>query len=403
MAAFSYECLNKQGQVIKGELNAESVNLAVERLRNMGLSIIDLSEYKPKTKSSFLSNEKPVKVGDLTIFSRQLSSMLSAGIPVTRAITTLSRQSESPTLRKALESIARNIEGGMNLTDAFSAYPKIFNGLYISMLKAGEMGGMLEVTLLRLSEQLQKEKQLKDDIKSATAYPKMIGIFAIVIFIAMLIFMVPIFKGFIPQNVPVPGPTQVIFNLSDSVKTKWYFWLMGLAVVIGGIIAFLKSKTGHDLWENTKLKMPIFGKLILKTVIARFTRTLATLLEGGIPVVQALQSAGPTSGSDIVANTVSLATRRIEEGKSLASTLEESGVFPPMVTHMMAVGEESGSLPSLLDKVAEFYEQEVSTQTKGLQALIQPVALVLIAVVVGGMLISLYLPIFTAVTSTGGG
>lgn len=399
MPTFSYECMNKQGQVIAGIISSDTVASAVEKLRSSGYAILDIKEQKQKTRSSFLSTEKKVKLSDITLFSRQLAAMLGAGIPVTRAINTLSRQRENPTLRNALEDISRNIEGGMSLTDAFSAYPKIFPPIYISMLRAGEIGGTLEKTLLRLSEQLQKEKQIKDNIKSATSYPKMIGIFTVVVFTAMLVFMVPTFQGFIPDTVEIGGITRFIFNLSESVRTKWYIWVASIILVVSSVMAFLKSRTGHDLWEKVKLKMPIFGPIIVKSVVARFTRTLATLLEGGIPVVQALENAGPTSGSDVVAETVKLATKRIEEGKTIASTLEESEVFPPMVTHMIAVGEEAGTLPDLLDKVAEFYEEEVDVATKGLQALIQPILLIFIGALVGGMLIALYMPMFNSVAS----
>jgi len=402
MTTFSYECLNKQGQTVKGQLSSDNVNHAVEKLRDMGLSVIDLKEVKQKQQSSFFSMQKKVTLGDLSLFSRQLSAMIGAGIPVTRAINTLSKQSENPTLRSALQSIARNVEGGMNLTDAFSAYPHIFSNLYVSMIRAGEAGGMLENSLLRLSEQLQKEKALKDEIKSATSYPKVIGIFALVIFTAMLTFLVPIFQGSIPQGTKINAITQFIFNASASLRTKPLLWLGVIAAFVAALVIFFRSSTGHRIWEKYKLKMPIFGPIMLKSVIARFTRTLATLLEGGIPVVQALESAGPTSGSDVLNETVQLAKKRIEEGKSIASTLEESEVFPPMVTHMIAIGEESGSLPSLLDKVADFYEQEVSTATRGLQSLIQPIALVVIGLLIGGMLIALYSPIFSSVTSSGG-
>jgi type IV pilus assembly protein PilC len=400
MPIYNYECMNKQGELITGEISAETTAIAAERLRASGYAVLELVEYKEKKKSSFLSNEKKVKLSDITLFSRQLAAMLSAGIPVTRALFTLSRQAENPTLRNALETISKNVEGGMGLADAFSAFPDIFSKLYVSMLKAGEIGGNLENTLLRLSDQLQKEKQVKDNIKSATSYPKMIGIFTVVIFVAMLVFMVPTFQGFIPESAEIPGMTQFIFNVSESVRTRWYIWIGVIGVITASIVLFFKSKTGHDLWENVKLKLPILGPIMLKSVIARFTRTLSTLLEGGIPVVQALESAGPTSGSDVLAETVKLATKRIEEGKTIASTLEESEVFPPMVTHMIAVGEESGTLPSLLDKLAEFYEEEVDVTTKSLQSLIQPVLLIFIGVLVGGMLVALYLPMFTSVTSS---
>ena len=402
MQSFKYECFNKQGQTINGQLTAENVSKAVEKLKEMGLSVIELKDYKPQTNNSFFSMEKKVTISDLTLFSRQLAAMISAGIPVTRAINTLSRQSENHTLSSALESIARNVEGGMNLTDAFSAYPNIFSKLYISMIQSGEIGGMLENSLLRLSEQLQKEKVLNDEIKSATSYPKVIGIFAVVIYIVMLVFLVPIFQGAIAEGTEINAITQLIFNMSESIRTKPLIWIAAVIAIVAAFVSFFKSKTGHTIWEKNKLKMPVFGPVILKSVIARFTRTLSTLLEGGIPVVQALQSAGPTAGSDVLNETVQLATKRIEEGKSISSTLETSDVFPPMVTHMIAVGEEAGSLPALLDKVAEFYEQEVETTTRGLNALIQPIALVVIGVLIGGMLIALYSPIFSAVAATGG-
>ncbi|MGI6084348.1 MAG: type II secretion system F family protein [Acetivibrionales bacterium] len=402
MLTYNYECINRQGQTINGQLTADNIPQAVEKLRGMGLSVVELKEAKAKITSDFLSMEKKVTISDLTLFSRQLASMIGAGIPVTRAINTLSKQSENPTLRSALDNIARNVEGGMNLTDAFSSYPKIFSKLYISMIQAGEIGGMLENSLLRLSEQLQKEKTINDEIKSATSYPKIIGIFALVIYVVMLVFLVPIFKSAIPGDIELNAITRFIFNMSESIRTKPLIWIGAIALIVAAFVGFFKSKTGHTLWEKHKLHMPIFGSVILKAVIARFTRTLSTLLEGGIPVVQALESAGPTSGSDVLNETIQLATKRIEEGKSIASTLEKSTVFPPMVTHMIAVGEEAGSLPELLNKVAEFYEQEVETTTRGLNALIQPIALVIIGLLIGGMLVALYTPIFTAVTSAGG-
>ena len=399
MAVFGYECLTRQGQLLEGQIQAENAAQAVERIKSMGFSVLEVKEIKKKRKNRFFSMGKRVDEGELTLFSRQLATMLGAGIPVTRAIDTLSRQAVNPTFKKALRNIVGNIEGGMSLSDAFGAYPGIFSNLYLAMIHAGEIGGLLDTFLYHLADQLEKEKLLKGNIKSATSYPKGVGIFAFLIFLAMLLFFVPIFRGFIPDNVELNGATAFIFNLSDSVRSFWYMWLLGSGLAAAGIVFFFKGNPGKALWEKTKLKLPLFGPLILKSVIARFTRTLATLLEGGIPVVQALESAGPSSGSDLVASAVSLAVKRIEEGKSIASTLEESNIFPPLVTHMIAVGEETGALPRLLDKVAELYEQEVDTETKGLQTLVQPIALILIGVLVGGMLIALYSPIFSTITS----
>jgi type IV pilus assembly protein PilC len=402
MALYNYECLTRQGETVRGQISSESQAAALARLRNMGLLVTGLVEEQSRKKSSFLSNEKKVTLGDLSIFSRQLASMVKAGIPVTRALYTLSSQTKNRTLGRALETIAQNVEGGMNLTDAFAAYPGIFPDLFVSMIRSGELGGILDDALLRLSVQLQKDKALRDSIKSATFYPRMVMGFAIIMMIAMLLFLVPVFQGFIPENTPVPGVTLFIFNISHSLRTRWYIWLLVIAAIIGGFVAFTKSKGSKIIWEKTKFKLPAFGRLLHMSVIARFSRTLATLIEGGIPVVQALESAGPTSGSLLLANAVVEACRKITEGKNISGPLEDSGLFPPMVIQMIAVGEESGSLSSLLDKVAEFYEDEVATVSKGLTSLIEPIMLIVVGLLVGGMLVSLYLPIFTAVSASGG-
>lgn len=401
MAVFRYEGMNKLGEVSKGLMNAENVQTAVERLREMGLSVLDIKEQKSAGTSSFFASEKKVTLGELSLFSRQLSAMLSAGIPITRALFTLSKQNSNPTFKAALENIASNVEGGMNLKDAFGAYPKVFPALYLSMIKAGELGGVLETTLERLAAQLQKEKQLQDNIKSATFYPRMLMGFALLLFVGMLVFLVPVFQNFIPEGSSIPGITKFIFNMSASVRQSWYIWILIIGAIVSGILAYVKSAAGKRAWDSMKFKMPVFGDLIQKTVIARFTRTLATLLEGGISIIQAMESAGPTAGNILVEHAVNEATKRIEEGKSIAVPLEQSGVFPPMVIHMIAIGEETGQLPSLLDKVAEFYEEEVAVMTKGLSSLIEPIMLLFTGILVGGMLISLYLPIFTSVTSVG--
>ncbi len=399
MGVFEYEGINSQGQTATGSITAEDVDLALAKLKESGLAVIELREKKVKGGISLSFKSKKVKAGELALFSRQLAAMVGAGIHITQALATLGNESSHPILKEAITGIAANVEGGMSLTAAFEQYPKIFNPLYISMISSGEVGGMLETSLLRLAEQLQKDRQLSANIKSATSYPKMIGGFALIMFLAMVTVMVPIFEGFIPAGTPLPVVTKFIFALSTSIRTLWFVWLI-IAILIGtGIYLFFKSKTGHQLWENSKLKLPLFGPIILKSVIARFSRTLATLLNGGINIVQALESAGPTSGSRVVSVAVEDAVRWIEEGKSIAAPLKQSGIFPPMVTSMISIGEEAGTLPQMLDKVAEFYEEDVATMTKNLSSILEPFMIILIGLVVGGMLLALYLPIFTAVTT----
>lgn len=402
MAVFLYEALSKQGNAVKGEISANDEGSALARLQENGYLVLEIEEIKDKSKqgSLFSKRKKKVKIADLALFSRQLAAMLGAGIPVTQAISTLSQQTENETLKEAIADIASSIEGGLSLSDAFAKHKGIFSDLYIGMIGAGETGGILEEMLLRLSDQLQKDKQLSDNVKSATSYPKMIGIFAVVMFLAMLLLLVPVFEGFIPQNADIPVITAAVFALSHNIKDFWYVWILVIGAIAFGVMKFVKSKAGHDLWESKKLTMPLFGEILLKSVIARFSRTLATLLHGGLPVVQALESAGATSGSDLLMAAVREAIKKIEEGKNISKPLAESGIFPPMVINMIAIGEEAGTLPDLLDKIAEFYEEDVAVLTKQLGTLIEPLMLVLIGVVVGGMMVSMYLPIFTAVTAS---
>ncbi len=398
MALFAYSGINNGGEEINGEITAADQESAIKKIQESGCMVTNIDEKKEKSKGKSLSKKK-VKKADLAIFSRQLSSMLSAGISITQALSSLSKQTDNQSLKEALTNITADIEAGVNLTNAFSKYPKIFPPIYLSMLNAGEVGGVLEESLLRLSIQLQKEKQISDNIKSATSYPKMIGAFAVIMFLAMVLFMVPIFEGFIPSDADIPVITQFTFDLSHSMRDKWYIWFLVIGSIAFGIVYFLKSPLGKNTWENVKMKIPLFGPIIQKAVLARFARTLSTLLMGGIPVVQALESAGPTAGSEVLSDVVKNSIKKIEAGKSVSKSLDGNNAFPPMVVNMIAIGEEAGTMPELLDKVAEFYEEDVAVATKNLGSVIEPIMLILIGAIVGGMLLSLYLPIFTVVTT----
>lgn len=400
MAAFTYDGLNRQGQNVHGEVVADNSNAAIEKLREAGVLVTDINEKV--VKQAQRRGGKKVTLTDTSLFSRQLAAMLSAGVPVTRALSTLAKQTTNPTLAAAIDDIAKNVEGGGTLADAFAQYPKIFNKLFVSMIETGELGGILEQSLMSLSNQLQKEKNLKENIKSAVSYPKNIGIFALFLLIVMLTVMVPIFQGMIPEETELNALTSAIFALSASIRSRWYIWIVGAAIFVTVIILIKRSKPAHRFWENTKLRLPMFGTFITKMCIARFCRTLATLISGGVTAVDALQSAGPTAGSDLIENAVKDAISDIEEGKAISESLDKSGLFPPMVIGMIAIGEEAGTLPELLDKVAEFYEEDVETTSRNLRAMIEPIALIFVGALVGGMLISLYLPIFTATTTISG-
>ncbi len=398
MGSFYYEAIKRTGETTKGKVEADNESAAAERLRGMDLMVMDLKEIKQSALSGLMQPSGKVKLGELSLFSRQMAAMINSGIPLTRALFTLSKQVNNPGFGKALTQIAQNVEGGSSLSDALKSYPKIFNSLYVSMVEAGEASGNLESTLLRLSLQLQKDKELRDTIKSATFYPIAVLSFAVIILFAMLFFLVPIFEGFFPPGAELPLPTQIIINLSDLVRDYWYIIIPAAILAVFGIKTYVTSKSGKKRLDRLTFRMPVFGDLIQKSVVASFARTFSTMLATGVPVVQALDASGKASGHTLLMEATARAGEKIEEGSNVSNPLEESGVFPPMVTHMISVGEETGDISEMLDKVANFFEEEVATITKGLTSLIEPLMLIFIGLLVGGMLIALYLPIFTVIT-----
>lgn len=402
MASFNYDGLNKQGQNVHGEVVADDSRSAMEKLREAGVIVTTITEKNAKKDKKGGGFKKKVTVADLSIFCRQFAAMTSAGVPVTRSMNTLAKQTINKTLAEALREVADDVEGGSTLADAFDQHPKIFDKLFVSMIRSGELGGILEQSLISLSLQLQKEKKLKDNIKSAISYPKNIGMMAIVLLIAMLWFMVPIFKNMMSSDEKVTGVTKFIYGASDSLKSSWYLWIATIVVIVLVVRVITKSKPAHVIWEKNKLTLPKFGDFITKMVVARFCRTLATLLAGGVTAVQALESAGDTAGSDLISKAVRDAVEDIEDGKTISESLDKSGLFPPMLIGMIAIGEEAGTLPELLDKVAEFFEEDVETASQNLKSIIEPLALVLIGGLVGGMLICLYIPMFAAATNVEG-
>ena len=393
---FIYEALNKQGQPVTGKVTAENMAEANEKLRGAGVIATKVEPVKEGTKKK---KGKKVPLADMSMFSRQFAAMLDAGIPVTQALSTLASQTTHQTLASSVRSIAEDVEGGAALSDAFRSQRPVFTDLFCSMVAAGEIGGMLDKTLLAMSNQLHKDKQLKDSIKSATSYPKMVGGMAVVICLAMIIFMVPMFKEMAATVEDINPITQMIYNLSDSIRAYWYYYIVGAIVAFFAIKFLIKSPPVQNFWENNKMKLPLIGELLTKTVIARFCRIFATLLAGGVTAVKALETAGPTSGSRLVSDAVTGAIEQIENGKTIHEALDETKMFPPMLISMIAIGEEAGTLPTMLDKVAEFYEEDVTAISKNLGTTLEPLMMALLGVVVGFLLIALYLPIFQASTA----
>jgi type IV pilus assembly protein PilC len=393
---FTYEALNRQGQAINGKVVANSTAEAYEKLREAGVVVTTLTEQKVKAKKK---GGKKVTLADMSLFSRQLAAMIGAGIPVTQAMSTLVGQTTNPTLADAIKNVAQEVEGGLDLSEAFSNQKPVFSDLFCSMIAAGEMGGMLDKTLLAMSNQLHKDKQLKDSIKSATSYPKMVGCLAIVICLFMIIFMVPTFQGMVQGATDLNPVTKFIFSLSELLRAKWFIVFPIVIVAIFVIIRIIKSPPIQKIWENHKMGAPIVGELISKTIYARFCRIFATLVAGGVTAVKALETAGPTSGSKLVEAAVEEAIADVENGVTIHEALDKSKLFPPMVISMISIGEEAGSLPTMLDKVAEFYEEDVDSIAKNLGSVLEPIMLVGLGSIVGFLIIALYMPVFQATTS----
>ncbi len=402
MPFYTYQVVDSAGQVHSGKLEAEGEAAAVGRLRRLGYTALEVREVRESPFKNLFKVRKSVGIGDLSLFSRQLAAMLNAGIPLIRTLYALSEQAPNPTLRSALGEIAASVESGVSFSESLRGYPDIFSRMYVDMVKAGEVGGNLVDVLGRLSDQMDKDKSLRDNIKSATFYPLVVIAFAFVILTAMLLFIVPVFTGMFPPDVALPLPTRIIVGLSESVQRFWYIYLLSIVGIVLGVRLYLSSESGQRAWDRAKFRLPVFGSIFHKTTLARLSRTLSTLLSGGIPMLQALETSGPTSGSIQMKEVMDEAAARIQEGQSLSEPLRKSDLFPPMVTIMVSVGEETGELSGLLNRIAEFYEDEVAAITKGLTSLIEPILLIFVGGLVGAMVIALYLPMFTVITQVGG-
>jgi len=397
MGIFSYEAVDRSGQMVRGRVEADQEGLAIERLHKTGLALTEISEVK---KSFFtLEMHQKVKVGDLAIFMRQLSAMLSAGIPLTRALYGLTREVSNPTLKNAVGQVVRSVEAGISFSESLRNYPDVFPRLIVNMIYSGEISGSLDTVLKHISDQLERDKSLQDNIRSATMYPLVLLCFAFIVLTAMLLFVVPMFIKFFPVGIKMPIPTLVVIGMSNSMRHYWYIWIVAIAAIVYAFRGYIASDKGVRVWDKVKLEIPVFGQLNHKVVMARFARTMSSLLASGITIVQAMEASGEATGNSLVIDAVQEAGEKIREGKSIAGPLEESKIFTPMMVQMVAVGEESGSLPALLSTLADFYESEVAAMTKALTSLIEPLMIILVGGIIGFVVISLYMPMFLVVTS----
>lgn len=413
MAEFTYKARNAAGKNLSGTIIADSLDDAKSELRKQGFQILDLSEKGKRAASFNLSSlleqartagtrRVRVKAQDLIVFTRQLATMLSAGIPLLECLEILSEQVEGAGFQSVIDEIVNDVRTGSDFSEALRKHPKIFTNIYVSMIKAGEASGQLDDILIRLAEYQEAAAALRARIRAAMTYPVVSLALIFLITVGLLVFIIPKFQEiFDGLDIDLPKPTLILLTVSNWMKNNALIWIGGL--VAAGIGLNLYTSTPAGAWQAdwVRLRVPIFGPLFRKVAISRFSRTFATLIQSGVPILGALEIVAATSGNRILEDAVLDASVSVRQGETLASPLEKSGVFPPMVTRMIAIGEKSGALESLLAKIAEFYDQQVATAVESLTSLIEPLMIAIMGVIVGGMVLAIFMPIFELASKVG--
>jgi type IV pilus assembly protein PilC len=399
MATFAYRAMDAKGAATSGQMDADNKAAVSAALRNKGLTIVDITEVKTSlAKIDVMAPLQRIKPKDLTIFSRQFATMISSGLAMMRALAVLEEQTENKKLATIVGQIRADVESGIALSDALAKHPKTFSRLYVSMVRAGEIGGVLDEVLNRLATQLEKDDAIRRAVKSAMVYPVMIGSFAIIVLIGMVLFLIPIFASMYKDmgNAKLPMLTRIMVTASNTMRS-WKGAVV-VAVIIGAIILLRRLKrtpAGTMLWDRMKLRIPMgIGEIVRKMAVARFSRTLGTLVAAGVPILQAIEITGQSAGNVVIEKAMEKVQGSVKEGQTISGPLESVSVFPEMVVQMLAVGEETGNLDTMLNKVADFYEDEVNASVKSLTSILEPIMMLGVGALVGTVVISMYLPIF---------
>ena len=400
MAAYGYSAIDAQGIELRGEIHAPDVEAAREQLRLRGLLAQYMHELPAEGEQGVRTVFKKIKPKSLQIFSRQFATMIDAGLSVVGALVILEQQSDDKYLSAVITELRADVEGGLLLSQAMSRHPKVFSRLYIAMVEAGEAAGILDQVLDRVAFQIEKETQIKRRVKGAMIYPTMVLIFATLVLIGMLLFLVPIFVDiFKTLGGDLPTLTQYVVAMSDFLKANWMFLFPAIALGAFGFRKAKRTEWGRRIWDRFKLKVPMkIGGVVLKVTIARFSRTLSTLVAAGVDIIQALEITAQTAGNWVVEDALANVRARVHEGMPIAQPIVENPVFPPMVGHMVKIGEETGELEKMLGKIADFYEDEVDSAIATLTSIIEPVMMIGVGLMVGVIIIAMYLPMFKMLT-----
>ena len=432
MPKFTYVAMDQKGKEQKGTIEVASQNEAIGRVKEMGLfptKIVEVDKVKEKgekggakkagaapkaaggKKKGISINLKIPGLGSgvkskvLTTFTRQLATLVDAGLPLLRGMRVLEKQERNQALKRIIGELALSVEGGSTFSEALAQHPKVFNRLYVNMVKAGELGGVLEVVLNRLSEFQEKAQKIKGKVVAAMFYPVAVLVVAVAIMGVLVVVVIPKFKEVfagLGEGRPLPAFTQFVMSVSDAVRGNIVMTLIIVAAAVGCFLLFIKTKFGRHVWDKFKLKMPVLGPVVSKVAISRFTRTLGTLVSSGVPILQALAIVRETSGNVILANAVTAVHESVKEGETITAPLEASGVFPPMVISMVDVGEQTGALPEMMMKIADNFDDEVDNAVAAMTSLLEPIMIIFLAVIVGSIVIAMFLPLIDLMNGLGG-
>lgn len=392
MPIFEYKGKTLAGAPVQGALKAKSREDLERVLRQNRILVSSITRRAPEINIKFGTGIKRI---DISRFTRQFSTMIGAGLPMVQCLEILAAQTENKELAKVIFSVKEGVQGGATLADSMSRHPKVFDHLFTNMVQAGEVGGALDAILLRLASYREKADRLIRKVKGAMVYPTVIVIVAIGVTFGMLTFIVPVFaKMFVGLNAELPLPTQYVLAISNFLKANLLYMVMGLITIIGVTLWWKRTPGGAMAFDKGMLNTPMFGTLIRKSAVARFTRTLGTLLASGVAIIEAMEITAKTAGNMVIARAINKSVVSIAEGDTITGPLKESGVFPPMVTQMISVGEKTGGLDEMLNKIADFYDEEVDAAVSALTSIIEPVIIVFMGAVIGGILIAMYLPMF---------
>ena len=404
MPAYAYKARTAAGAMTEGLITAPEQRSAVEQLRGKKMTVVEIVEKRESPLATFLQFfKKGVTNADIVIFSRQLSTLTTAGVPLVQGLSVLEEQAENPAFKSVVHRVREDIEAGLTITDALKKHPKVFTELYVGMVKAGEIGGILDTVLERLSKYLEDAEELKGKVKGAMAYPLVVCLIAGSVTIFLLVAVIPKFKEiFSSFGRELPAPTRILIGMSEGLKAHF---LMLMLIPVGLFIAFKqfqKTPKGAIVVDRFVLKLPVFGILLKKVAVAKFSRTFGTLIKSGVPILQALETVAKTSGNKIIEIAIRDAQSSVREGERIAVPLKKSGIFPSMVTQMISIGEETGNLDAMLIRIADFYDQEVDVAVKALTSMIEPLIIVVMGLVIGSIVIAMFMPMFEMGSLAGG-